>query len=538
VTFLSNFQLLIPNPQSPISNSIDWLLASLPILTILVLMLRFRWGGARAGAVGWLVALLVAALRFGAGWQVLVYAQLKGLLLTLFVLYIIWTALLFYRVTDEAGAVEAIGAGLLRLTPDRGLQALLLGWVFSAFLQGMGGFGVPVAVVAPLLIGLGFPTVAAVVIPSVGHPWAITFGSLGSSFYALVAATGRSGEELAPWCAVLLGLACLGCGAATLWAAGGQRALRSNLFPLLIIGIAMAATQFLVVTNGLWAIGGMMGGLVGLAVGVAWARWKRGSAGFTDRSRAAGLADYSKEMPLGWALLPYALLVAIVLAAQIPPVKGVLDQVVIRAQFPELTTGRGWVMLAGEGRSINLFGHAGALLTYASLVTCALFHRRGHYTPGAAGRIARAVVKKATRSSLGTLTMVGMAVTMEHAGMTHLLAQGIAQIAGVAFPLTSPFIGALGAFMTGSNTNSNVVFGSLQQSVAELIGASPLIILAAQTAGGALGSAFAPAKIIVGCSTVGSGEEEGPVLQAVMRYGLAIVAGLALLTVVAICCWP
>jgi lactate permease len=127
--------------------------------------------------------------------------------------------------------------------------------------------------------------------------------------------------------------------------------------------------------------------------------------------------------------------------------------------------------------------------------------------------------------------MVGMAVTMQHAGMTHLLADGIARLAGPAFPLAAPFIGALGAFMTGSNTNSNVIFGDLQQSVAALVGVSPLIILAGQTAGGAIGSAFAPAKIIVGCSTVEA--EEGPALQAVMRYGLAIVAVLALATGVA-----
>jgi lactate permease len=82
--------------------------------------------------------------------------------------------------------------------------------------------------------------------------------------------------------------------------------------------------------------------------------------------------------------------------------------------------------------------------------------------------------------------------------------------------------------MTGSNTNSNVIFGDLQQSVAGLVGVSPLVILAAQTAGGAIGSAFAPAKIIVGCSTVDA--EEGPALQAVMRYGLAIVIVLALAT--------
>jgi len=231
-------------------------------------------------------------------------------------------------------------------------------------------------------------------------------------------------------------------------------------------------------------------------------------------------------------MVPYALLIAIVLVAQfVPSVRGFLGQVVLRVQFPRLTTARGWVTPAEEGRTIEIFGHTGALLVYASLASYALFVWRGAYPPGAPRRIAGGVVSRATRSSLGTAAMVGMAVTMEHAGMTHLLAEGIARVAGPAFPFASPFIGALGSFMTGSNTNSNVIFGDLQQSVAALVGVSPLVILAGQTAGGAMGSAFAPAKVIVGCSTVDA--EEGPVLRAVMRYGLPIVAVLALATAAA-----
>jgi lactate permease len=505
---------------------LDWLLAFLPILAVLILMLRFGWGGARAGAVGWTVALGVATLRFGAGVRVLSYAQLKGFFLTLFVLYIIWGALLFYRVTDEAGATEAIGAGLLRLTPDRGIQALLLGWVFSTFLQGVGGFGVPVAVTAPLLLGLGFPPLAAIVIPSVGHPWAITFGSFGSSFFALMAATGRGGESLAPWSAALLGLACLGCGAAALWAAGGQRTLRSGLGALFVIALAMAGTHYLVVTSGLWSIGAMAAGLVGLVVGVLWARWRASDS--AGERRAPETCDES-TMPLGWALAPYALLIAVVLVAQLlPSVRDALGRVVVRVHFPELSTARGWFVPAEEGRTISVFGHPGALLIYTSIAVYALYHWRGDYTAGSARRVARGVVCRAVRSSVGTAAMVGMAVTMEHAGMTHLLADGMARLAGPAFPLAAPFIGALGAFMTGSNTNSNVIFGDLQQSVAALVGVSPLIILAAQTAGGAIGSAFAPAKIIVGCSTVEA--DEGPALRAVMRYGLAMLAVLAVAT--------
>ena len=505
---------------------LDWIFAFLPVLAVLVLMLRFRWGGAEAGAVGWMLALAVAALRFGAGAQLLGYAQLKGLLLTLFVLYIIWGALLFYRTTEEAGAVEAIGEALPRLTPDRGMQALLLGWVFSTFLQGVGGFGVPVAVTAPLLVGLGFPPLAAIVIPSVGHPWAVTFGSLGSSFFALMASTGRSGASLAPWSAILLGLACLGCGAGALWAAGGSRTLRSGVGGVFVIGVPMALTQYLVVTQGLWSIGAVAAGLVGLVVGVTWARW-RGKA--QPESTPAAPEERQSKVSVGWALVPYALLIAIILLAElVGPVGDALGQVVVQVAFPELNTTRGWTTPEEVGRTINVFGHPGALLIYASLITYFVFRGRGYYSPGAAGRIGRGVAIRAVRSSLGTAAMVGMAVTMEHAGMTHQLAAGVARLAGPAFPLAAPFIGALGAFMTGSNTNSNVIFGDLQQRVAALVGFSPLIILAGQTAGAAIGSAFAPAKVIVGCSTIDA--EEGPALRAVMRYGLALVAGIAVAT--------
>jgi lactate permease len=519
-----------PSVTDPLQLTVNWLLALLPILAILVLMLRFRWRGMQAGAVGWLIALLVAVLRFGAGWELLAYAQLKGLVLTLSVAYILWGALLFFRVTDEAKAVTAVGAGLPRLTPDGGMQALLLGWVFTTFLQGVGGFGVPVAVVAPLLIGLGFPPLAAIVIPSVGHPWAVTFGSQGSSFFTLMEVTGRGAGELAPWSAVLLGLACLACGAGTLWAAGGWRTLWTNLAAVLVIGLTMVLVQYGVVTQGLWSLGATLAGLAGLAVGVGWAR-------LSTRVRGASGEDADSEhqppdvMPLGWALAPYGLLVAIVLAAQVPAVADFLGRVVVRVPFPEFVTPQGNVLPA-KAISIDVFSHAGALLTYAAIIAFALFRWRGAYTPGGAGRIAKDVARRVTRSGLATAAMVGMAVTMEHAGMTYLLADGIARVAGQAFPFVSPFIGALGAFMTGSNTNSNAVFANLQQNVAALIGVSPLIILAGQTAGGAIGSAFAPAKIIVGCSTVDA--EEGPALKAVMRYGVVIVAGLAVVTGLAV----
>jgi len=120
---------------------------------------------------------------------------------------------------------------------------------------------------------------------------------------------------------------------------------------------------------------------------------------------------------------------------------------------------------------------------------------------------------------------------MTHTGMTQMIARGISESSSASvYPLFAPFIGTLGAFMTGSNTNSNVVFGALQQETASLLALSVPIVLAGQTAGASLGSVLAPAKIIVGCSTVGLAGQEGPVIRTMPLLGLIPVVFVAVAT--------
>ena len=172
------------------------LFAATPILVVLYLMIGRHWGGSKAGPAGWLMAVIISVLFFGAGLQLILVASLKAVLLSLFVLYIIWMALLLYHTVNDAGAITAIGREMPGIAQGRAAQALLLSWIFGAFLQGATGFGVPAAVVAPLLGGLGFAASTAVVIALLGHTWAVTFGSLGSSFISLIAATGVPGTCL------------------------------------------------------------------------------------------------------------------------------------------------------------------------------------------------------------------------------------------------------------------------------------------------------------------------------------------------------
>ena len=165
-----------------ISSIIKWMLAFSPIGVVLVLMIGYRWGGSRAGAAGWFTALIVSIGIFGGHAKLLAFAQMKGVLLSLYVLYIVWMALFLYNVVQETGAIEVIGDGIQRLTGNKALQLLILGWVFASFLQGVAGFGVPIAVVGPLLMGLGFPAALSVAVPAIGHSWSVSFGDMASSF--------------------------------------------------------------------------------------------------------------------------------------------------------------------------------------------------------------------------------------------------------------------------------------------------------------------------------------------------------------------
>jgi lactate permease len=237
---------------------------------------------------------------------------------------------------------------------------------------------------------------------------------------------------------------------------------------MLFIGASMAAAQYIVVIHGFWALGGLSGGLVGLALSLLLFRLPRYRGSAAQRAAAN---SQPTTIPLWLALMPYAILTLIIIGGRLAvPIKTLLGQVVVRVQFPELATSQGWVTPAETGRTIDVFGHAGALLLYTSVVSYLLLRWKGHYQPGAVKRIAQRTIRRSVRSSIGIATMVGMVVVMQHAGMTWALAEGVADAVGDAFPWASPFIGALGAFMTGSNTNSNVVFGSFQQDAATIWG--------------------------------------------------------------------
>lgn len=494
-----------------------WPLAAFPVLLVVLLMTVLHWPAARAGLVGLLAAMIVSAAWFGAGLPVLSVALARGGLMALDVLPIVWGAYAFYRVTAEAGAIDALTEALPVLTPSRGLQALVIGWAFASFLQGVGGFGVPVAVTAPILAGLGFPPLTAVLVPSIGHAWAVTFGSLASAFVAMVAATGEPASRLAPASALVLGIVGVGCGIGAAQAATGWRETARHCLAIAGMGAAMGLSLYALASLGLWPIASVGAGLAGMAVGLIMGGRRVPDRGILKR--------------LGFGLMGYFVLVGLVSLVQfVPPLRNVLHLWTLGVPLPSTITLLGHSMPAVTYCYAPL-GHTGMLLAYAALLAYALYMWKGSaLSSGSSRRIATNTAKTMVPVTLGILAMVAMAAVMEQAGMIQSLAEALGGAAGSGFALVSPWIGALGAFVTGSNTSSNLMFGALQADTAGLLGLDIPLVLALQNVGGALGSVVSPTKVIVAVSTLGLAGQEG----RVMRPLAVTLAVLLLLTTLAV----
>lgn len=501
--------------------ALQYFLAALPILFLLWLMLGPRWGAHTAGPAAWLCGALAAWLAFGLTAEVLWVSQARGLLLALFVLAVLWPALLLYNIVDRAGGIRAIALGMQNTIASRGLLLLLLAWAFSAFLEGLAGFGLPIAVVSPMLVALGVHPVTAVAAVAVGHAWSVTFGDMGVIFQTLTGVVKLDPAALAPAAGLMLGAACLVCGFAAARVLGEIRLWKA----VLGLGLLMAAVQYGLAVAGLIPLAALSAGFAGIAGGILFSR-----LGAKQPQTAVKRLD---SPPLIGAMASYGGLALLMTAIAWPgPLRGLLFPVLWQASFPEVTTLAGFVTPSGPGQVFRPLVHPGSAILLAALLSYAAHRRACLCKPGDFSAVLRATWRSAAPSSLGIIATVGLSTLMEHTGMTQLLAEGMAALMGNAFPLVSPLVGILGAFATGSNNNSNVLFAPLQNSIAALLNISPLLLLAAQTAGGALGSMIAPAKLTVGCSTVGLKGREGDVLRQTIFYGLGIgllLGALALL---------
>lgn len=531
---------------------LHWLLAILSIIALLVFLVPLRWRAPEAAPVAMFTAAIVALIAFRTPWLTLAVAGAKGVWDAIFILYVIWPALLLYQITKQAGAYDALRQGIAKFSRNDLFIILALAWVFASFLQGIAGFGAPVAVVVPLLITVGVKPIYAVAMGVLAHAWARFFGTLGVGWLALLrVANVENAEDIvraAFESALLILIPTYLGGLLVVWLYGRGPAVRHAWPLVLILGTILGVGQLLVALFSP-ELSTFLAAAVALLALYPLSRWKRYGdpvQGILDRPamverQVSEQSEAAPVMSLSMSSLPYIVLTAVTLSVLlIPPLNATLRQVQVGLPFPAVETGYG-VQNAAVARyaPITVFTHPGMMLLITSIIVWLVYYAGGYYRAWAEHHkpesIWSALLIDAVPASVPVIAFLVTSRILDHSGQVLTLAYGLAAVSPpLVYAGIASVIGALGAFMTSSSTASCVLFGGVQSSVAQLHGMSTQTILAAQAAGSAYGNAIAPANVVLGTSVAGVKGQEGSVLRITMPWTVlvAVLTGLATIALV------
>ncbi|KFI08604.1 L-lactate permease [Massilia sp. BSC265] len=500
------------------------MLAALPILVVLVMMIGLRASAARAGSAGLVAAVIIAVTAFGLGSTVLPRwgvvgsvggAMAEATFTALTILWIIFPALCIHEMQLRTGSMDVLQGAMGRITGDPRILALLIAWFFVLFVEGAAGFGTSVALAAPFLVSAGFGRVAAVSIALIGHAVGVSFGAVGTPLLPQVAASGLPGLALAGTTAayhVLLGwMMPLAVMLLATRALPGDARMAPSWGWALFAALCFLLPYYVLARFVGPELPTLAGALLGAALFVAALKIGRRSTAPAAAPKAPG-AGAAAVLKAG---APYLLLIVLVLVTRL---------------VPAIKTQLGSVTLAWSsgpfGGSMQILYHPGTMLL-ASFLLAALLTG---VAPGALVSIMTAVVKRLLPVCAALLAMLGLSRVMVHAGMIDALASS-ASGAGALWPLLAPAIGALGTFVTGSATASNILFTEFQVATARQLGLSVLGLSAAQGFGAAVGNIICPHNIVAASATVNLVGREGEVLRrtVVVTVVYCALGGLAAL---------
>lgn len=533
----------------------SWLIAFTPLLILLLLMLALKWGAAEAGPVSLLAAVIMAWTYFETPTSAIAYESVKGTWSAVTVLYVVWASILIYEVTHEGGAFEPLRVGITRILPDPLLQVLAFGWAFASFLQGVTGFGVPIAVCAPLLVGIGVRPLYAVIIPLIGHAWNNTFGTLAVAWLGLKQVTEMDAAlalQTALYASAFIWILNLLGGFLVCWLYGRWQGIRHGLPAILVMsglqgGLTLVLSQWNDVLNGFIASTVAFIALFAIARLPRYLKQKAADSHIFEQSVreghgltrgappvvAGGELPDTRSMSLNQAFIPYyALLVVTFGVLLIPPVKQALGAFSFGVSFPGTITGFGFERAATTVGMAPLT-HAGTFLLAAAVLGYLAFSSMGCMRKGSIGRVMHNTVDKAIPSTIAVIALIAMSNVMAGSGAVHILAEGVASATGSGYGFLAPIVGGLGSFMTTSNLASNLLFGTFQLSTAEATGLMSAAILGAQTAGAAAGNMIAPGNVLLGTTTAGILGREGEVLKVTIPLFVmvSLIIGVVVLLV-------
>ncbi len=510
-------------------NLLNWLIAAMPIILLIVLLAVFKVNTAAAAGVTLLAAVITSASVFEAGGSLMAFEALKGLWNGATILYIIFPALLLYETISQAGCIGAINDGMKKLSPDALFRVLAVGWVFAGFLQGITGFGVPVAICVPVLMSFGVKPAQAVVISLLGQSWGNTFGTLGVAWDMLAdigALTGSVYDQTAFITAMFLWIIDVSAGLAICWIYGRWQGVKKGLAFVAIISLIQGGGEviFSQVNTTLAAFIPSTLALLAVPVLAQLKTYKADAMTKTVIKEKDTDTSGRTQVSTFTAFSPYMVLVATtVILLVIEPVNDFLGQVGIGFAFPQTVTGTGYVNEAVQSYSTFYpLIDSGTVLLITCLISYLILHRSGALAKGSARKILKQAFIKTRPSAVSIWLLLIISKLMSGTGQTLIIAGGVTAAMGQQYALFAGFIGLIGSFITGSNMSSNILFTDVQVSAAAGLDTGSQALLAAQTSGAAAGSVISPSKIVLGAAAAGKTGKEGEILSILLPIALGI----------------
>jgi L-lactate transport len=512
-------QPLNPLGQMPLSA----LAAAAPLIVLLVLMGGLRKSGAVSAASGLGAAALLAILVWRMPPKLAALSAGFGLAFAIWpIMWIVFTALWLYNLSVETGKFDLLRRWMAHhASGDPRLQAILVAFCFGALLEGMAGFGAPVAVAAFLLLGLGYTPRQAATVALIANTAPVAFGSLGTPIVALAGVTGLDQMKLSAMVGRQLPFLSLLLPAYIVWVVSGKRGLNEVWPPAVVGGASFALAQFAV--SNYWGpyAADIVAALVSIAVLTSFLKvWKVPSSGGENPVPSDSPMLTRLEALSAWA--PWVILAVVMIGW---------------TYFRILQVGESRIAVPGLHNAVFLTLYqkpyaatfvcqplaAGTAALVATLITALAFR----VAPGMLLSTGMKTLKQLRLPGLTVGMIVALAYLYNYSGMAYTLGAALASLGGW-FPLVSGFLGWVACFLSGSDTASNLLFGNLQVAAAHQIGVDPVLLAATNSSGAVTGKMISPQNVAVGVTTVGLIGQEGDVVRSTFWHSIILATFLSL----------
>jgi len=440
--------------------------------------------------------------------------------------WIVFTAILLYRVTVDTWKFDIIKDSLGHITKDRSVQVLLIAFAFAGFIEGAAGFGTPVAIAAAMLAGLGFPPFLAASVCLLANTAPVAFGSIGTPLIMLQRVTNLPIDGLSADVGRLCAPLALILPSYLMLVMGGLPALRAALPAAIVCGVAFGGVQFLISSYIGPNLAGLLAAIAAMGALLLLLRFWTPPG---DEKRM-GSRHSPGQVFLAWS--PYLLLVIFVLLWGSASTKAILDKATVIVPWPglhNLITRMPPITPKaapyGALYTLNLLSASGTSCLFAVFASALVLR----VSPPRLARLTWLTAKQLALPLVTIASVVALAFIMNYSGQTATLGLVVAKT-GAAFPFFSTLLGWLGVFLTGSDTSANALFGTLQVVTANQLGLNPVLMASANSSGGVMGKMISLQSIAVAAAATGMPRsEESNLLRFTLKHSVFLVCLIGLL---------